>query len=229
MTQPMIDLIWTSVGFFLTLMVFSYVLGDNPLFRVASYLLVGSAAGYLFTLVIYQVIIQRLVFPLMYALPTGNILQILLTTLPVVASLMLLFKLFSGNLSAVGSLPLAYTLGVGAAVMITGTATGTILGQAQATINLFSSNNLLEASVVLVGVITTLAYFHYGTRATPTSQGARRNPFVEALAFVGKLFIGVTLGALFAGVYLAALSALVTRLDYLRFVIENVFFKIGSS
>jgi hypothetical protein len=228
MTQPMIDLIWALAGFFLTLMIFSYVLGDNPLFRLASYILVGSAAGYLFTLVIYQVVIQRLIFPLMYAIPTGNIVQILLTTLPILVSIMLLFKLFTGSLSGVGSLPLAYTIGVGAAVMLTGTVTGTILGQAEATVNLFGSNSLLEATVVLVGVITTLAYFHFGTRSAPTPQGARRNPFVESLAFIGRLFIGVTLGSLFAGVYLAALSALISRLDYLRFFIENVF-KIGSS
>jgi hypothetical protein len=229
MTQPMIDMIWTSVGFFLTLMILSYILGDNPLFRIASYLLVGSAAGYLFTLVIYQVIIQRLIFPLMYALPAGNMTQILLTSLPIVVSIMLLCKLFNGGISAVGNLPLAYTVGVGAAVMITGTVTGTIFGQSLATINLFSTNSLLEASVILVGVITTLAYFHFGTRPTPTPQGAKRNPFVEFLALIGRFFIGITLGALFAGIYLAALSALVNRLDYLRFVIENVLFKIGSS
>ena len=228
MLQPTIDLLWTTLGFFLTLMILSYILGDNPLFRVASYLLVGSAAGYLFVLVIYQVVIQRLIFPLMYALPTGNLAQILLTSLPIIASFMLLFKLFSGGLSGVGNLPLAYIIGVGAAVMITGTVTGTILAQAQSTINLFGSVGLLEASIVLIGTITTLAYFHFGTRSTPTPQGAKRNPFVEILAWIGKLFIGVTLGSLFAGVYLAALSALVNRLDALRFVIENVLFKIGS-
>ena len=225
----MIDLLWTTAGFFLTLMVLSYILGDNPLFRIASYILVGSAAGYFFTLVIYQVVIQRLIFPLIYALPGGNLVQISLICLSILASIMLLFKLFSGPLSAVGNLPLAYTLGVGAAVMITGTVTGTILAQAQSTINLFGTTGLVEASVVLVGTITTLAYFHFGTRSIPTPQGAKRNPLVEVLAWVGKLFIGVTLGALFAGVYLAALSALVNRLDTLRFVIENVLFKIGPS
>jgi len=229
MSQPMIDLLWTTVGFFLTLMILSYILGDNPLFRIATYILVGTSAGYLFTLVIYQVVIQRLIFPLIYALPTGSIVQISLTALPVIASFMLLFKLISGNLSAVGSLPLAYTVGVGAAVMITGTVTGTILAQAQASINLFGSTGLLEASVVLVGTITTLAYFHFGTGSTPTPQGAKRSPLIEVLAWVGKIFIGVTLGALFAGVYLAALAALVNRLDTLRFVIENVLFKIGPS
>jgi hypothetical protein len=225
MSQPVIDLLWTTVGFFLTLMILSYVLGDNPLFRVATYLLVGAAAGYLFTLVIYQVLIQRLIFPLMYALPTGDLGRIALTALPIIASIMLLFKLFSGNLSAVGNLPLAYTIGVGAAVMITGTVTGTILAQAQSTINLFGSAGLIEASTVLVGTITTLAYFHYGTRSTPTPQGAKRYLFIEVLAWVGKIFIGVTLGALFAGVYLAALSALVNRLDMLRFVIGTVFLR----
>ena len=223
----MIDLLWTTVGFFLTLMILSYILGDNPLFRIATYILVGTSAGYLFTLVIYQVVIQ--IFPLIYALPVGSIVQISLTALPVIASFMLLFKLISGNLSAVGSLPLAYTVGVGAAVMITGTVTGTILAQAQASVNMFGSTGLLEASVVLVGTITTLAYFHFGTGSTPTPQGAKRSPLIEALAWVGKIFIGVTLGALFAGVYLAALAALVNRLDTLRFVIENVLFKIGPS
>ena len=33
------------LGFILTLCVYSYVLGDNPLFRVASHLLVGVSAA----------------------------------------------------------------------------------------------------------------------------------------------------------------------------------------
>jgi hypothetical protein len=43
--QP-VDLIWTIVGFILTLMVFSYLFGDNPLFRLVTYLFVGVSAGF---------------------------------------------------------------------------------------------------------------------------------------------------------------------------------------
>jgi preprotein translocase subunit SecF len=35
------------VGFILTLMVFSYLLGDNILYRLALYVFVGLSAGYL--------------------------------------------------------------------------------------------------------------------------------------------------------------------------------------
>jgi hypothetical protein len=192
------DLVWSIVGFVLTLMVLSYIIKDNFLFRMASYILIGAAAGYVFSLVVYQVIIQRLILPLANALPSGEIVQIILAVVPVLLSIMLLFKLSSGPLAKIGNLPMAYLVGVGAAVLITGAITGTILGQARATINLFNfqNNGLIEAIIVLIGTIMTLAYFHFGTRSAPTSsQTARRNPFIEVMARGGKLFIGITLGA----------------------------------
>ena len=41
-----IEVISAVVGFFLTVMIFSYLIGDNPLFRIAVYLFVGVASGY---------------------------------------------------------------------------------------------------------------------------------------------------------------------------------------
>jgi len=35
------DILWTVVGFLLTLLILSFIFGDNPLFRIASYLFVG--------------------------------------------------------------------------------------------------------------------------------------------------------------------------------------------
>ena len=57
------QLIFTLVGFVLTLMVFSYIFGDNFLFRLASYLFVGVSGGYVGALVIDQVIFPRLIYP----------------------------------------------------------------------------------------------------------------------------------------------------------------------
>lgn len=222
------DLVWGITSFILTLMVFSYILGDNPLFRLASYILVGATAGYLFSLVVYQIVIQRLVLPFLNALTLGSLsMSLLLAICPILLSLMLLFKLSSGKAAVIGNLPMAYLVGVGAAVLITGAVTGTILGQAQATINLFGfeNNGLIEAIIILVGTITTVIYFHFGTRPNPTTQGAKRLAVIESLAWVGKIFISVTLGALFAGVYLAALSALVERLDFIRHFIVDVLLK----
>ena len=81
----MADLIWTLVGFTLTLLIFSYLFGDQPLFRVTTYLFIGVAAGYAAVLILYQIILGRLVYPLM----EGS----LITLAPLLLSLLLLLKL----------------------------------------------------------------------------------------------------------------------------------------
>ena len=40
----------------------------------------------------------------------------------------------------------------------------------------------------------------------------KRNRILEIIAWVGRLFIAITLGVLFAGVYTAALTAMIERL-----------------
>ena len=51
-----LDLIWAMVGFVLSLMIFSYLVGDNPLFRFAASLFIGVTAGYAAVILLYQVI-----------------------------------------------------------------------------------------------------------------------------------------------------------------------------
>jgi heme/copper-type cytochrome/quinol oxidase subunit 2 len=69
--------------------------------------------------------------------------------------------------------------------------------------------------LVLLGVIGTLAYFHFGATQKPDGS-VHRNPLVNILAWVGRVFIAVTFGVLFAGVYMAALTALIERMDSMR-------------
>jgi hypothetical protein len=216
----MADVIWTLVGFFLTLLVFSYIFGDNPLFRFTSYLFVGVAAGYLAVLVIYQVLLPRLVYPLL----DGSWIVIV----PLVLCILLLTK-FVPRLARVGSLPMAYLVGAGAAVMIGGAVMGTLLGQIQASIGIFdlrtSSNppmQFLEGAFLLIGTISTLLYFHFG--AVPNVEGTpKRSPLIEFAAKIGQIFIAITLGALFAGVLSATITALVERMDFLRNAILGFF------
>jgi hypothetical protein len=95
---------------------------------------------------------------------------------------------------------------------------GTLTPQVFATINAFDlrgSPNAIQAlfdgGLILAGVTTTLAYFHFGGR-TADDGSVRRLAPIEWTAWVGRIFIAITLGVLFAGVYLAALTALVERL-----------------
>ena len=65
---------------------------------------------------------------------------------------------------------------------------------------------------MLLGTGLTLAAFHFsaGRAADGTPKRLR---LLEGLAWVGRLFIAITLGALFAGVYMASLTAMIERLS----------------
>ncbi len=226
----MTNQIFLMVSFVLTLLVIiGYLLGDNNiLFRLATYLFVGVAAGFIFVVVVYQVLVPRLVVPLI----SGSISQFGLAVVPLVLSLLLLFKL-SPRLTGLGSIPMGYLVGVGAAVAIGGAVLGTLLTQTRATINLFDlaapaaangsispAMRLLDGVFVLVGTLSTLAYFHFGARAR-RGQPPARPAIASIFGSIGQIFIAITLGALFAGVFTAALTALIQRLDFLWNVIRS--------
>ena len=60
-----LDLIGALLGFVLTIFILSYIWGDNFLFRIATHLFVGVAAGYVAVVVIQNVILPQMIWPLM--------------------------------------------------------------------------------------------------------------------------------------------------------------------
>jgi hypothetical protein len=214
------DLIWMGVSFVLTLLVFSYLLGENPVFRVVSYIFVGVAAGYIAVVVIYQVLLPRLVWPMI----NGGSSERLLVLIPLLLSALLLAKM-SARLSPLGNIPMAFLVGVGAAVIIGGAVLGTLIGQVRASIHLFDpavANTLqqspalriFEGLVFLVGTVSSLMYFQFSINTQPGLPP--KNPaWLDIVQKIGKVFIAITLGALFAGVYAAATAALIDRLDFI--------------
>jgi hypothetical protein len=59
------DLVGVLLGFILTLCVFSYVFGDNALFRIAIHIFIGVAAGITVVQAWVNVIWPQLLVPLM--------------------------------------------------------------------------------------------------------------------------------------------------------------------
>ena len=108
-------------------------------------------------------------------------------------------------------------------VAVGGAVTGTLFPQIGATINMFDTHSATSAAQlaemlingvwILAGVTTTLVYFHFGARTT-SDGSARRFALIELIAFVGSIFLAITLGVLFAGVYSAALTALIDRFHF---------------
>ena len=211
------DLIAGVAGFFFTLLIFTYLLGDNPAFRVAVYVFVGVAAGYVAAVAWWQVLLPDLLLPLI----TGTILQKALLGVPLILCVMVLMKI-SPRLTHLGSPAMALLVGVSAAVAIGGAVLGTILPQTQATIEAFDLNTaasrnvsafnvLFNGGFILTGMVTSLVYFHFGARTSPDGMLRRFGP-IELIAWAGRIFIGIALGVLFAGLYSAALAALIERL-----------------
>jgi hypothetical protein len=207
---------------FLTLMVFLYlIIGDNPLFRVVTYTFIGVASGYVAVVVIFQVLLPRLATLFL----SGHIALMAFGLVQMLLGLLLFTKLWAGG-SFLGSLPMAILVGIGAAVTIGGAIFGTLFGQIGGTIQVFDMSQagaplvrLLEGVFLLVGTISTLAYFQFTVRSKAPVVGAeepvRRASALEVLAKVGQVFIGITLGAVFAGVYTAAISAMIERLGFI--------------
>jgi hypothetical protein len=209
-----IDLISALIGLTLTLMVFSYLIGDNPLFRIAVYLFIGVASGYAAVVVWYYVLVPKLFQPLTTLNP--------LSFVPLVFGLSLLAKL-SPRIAWIGNFSMAVLVGVGAAAAVGGALLGTLLPQAQAAIDGFDvlsagnglevASRLLEGLIMLGGTVFTLASFHFS--ASRSADGTPKRPAIlEGIAWVGRIFIAITLGVLFAGVYMSALTAMIERLSF---------------
>jgi len=214
------ELIGTSLGFLLTLMTFSYVIGDNVLFRVAIYIFIGVASGYTAVVTWYNVLWPHLIVPLV----SGSQSERLFVAFPLAFGGLLLLKI-SPRLARLGNPALAYLLGVGMAVAIGGAILGTIIPQSLASVNLFDPQALQQGEglmwqlakngTILVGTLVALIFFHFGARSDRVSGLPSRPQWLEGIARIGQIFIAITFGALFAGLYSAALTALVERLNFL--------------
>ena len=211
------DFLAAIFGLLFTLMVFSYLLRDNPLFRIAVYIFVGVSSGYAATVIWHHVLVPKLFEPLL----DPN--QLVLLIVPLILSFSLLAKL-SPRISWMGSFAMALLVGVGAASALGGAVLGTLIPQARAAMDAFDFRSAANASdaffgllngvIMLVGTVFTLGYFHFTGERAPDGT-PRRNRVFEWIAWIGRIFIAITFGVLFAGVYMAALTAMIERLGFL--------------
>jgi hypothetical protein len=208
-----IEIISAVIGLVLTLMIFSYLIGDGPLFRIAVYLFIGVASGYAAAVVWNDILVPKLFQPLTALDP--------LSLIPFIFGISLFTK-FSPRISWIGSFAMAVLVGAGAATAIGGALIGSLIPQFNAAIGAFDFRSvagnrgpayiLLEGIIMLVGTVFTLAAFHFS--AGRAADGApKRFPVIEGAAWIGRVFIAITLGTLFAGVYMASLTAMIERLS----------------
>ncbi len=211
-----LDFLGSILGFVLTLMVFSYFFGDNGLFRLAVHILVGVSSAFVVVVAWYNVIAPQLVYPFI----AGPSSERGILLIPLIMSLLLMAKAFP-RISMLGTPVMAFLVGVGAATAIGGAVLGTMMPQLQATIapmdwrtvdlNVGSSGIwFFNGLVFLVGVISVLSYFHFSVSSRRNTQDDR-SPVLKSLAYVGQIFVTISMGVLFAGVLLSTMAAFVER------------------
>jgi hypothetical protein len=197
-------------GFVFTLMIFSYLLGDNFLYRLAVYVFTGLSAGYIALVTVESILLPWLRGTLF--ITNGDMGARALGLIPFILGLLLLFKA-SPRLGRGGNLALAIIIAVGTAVALVGAISGTLIPLARATGSAVSIDPL-NGFLIFIGVASTLAYFQYLARRKANGQIERRL-LSRTVSIVGQGFIVVTLGALYAGAILTSLTIFSERIAFL--------------
>jgi hypothetical protein len=217
------ELIGGVVAALLTVMVFSYLLGANPLWKIAQSLLVGVSVGYVSLVVLTQVVapqIARIIIPEAGTLESDR----WLGAVPVALGLLLLLRIaYPGAWPA--SLGLNLVVVVGASLALGGALAGAIVPQALDTmrlLNLSSSDPAAIAAtagniVLVAGVVCALSYFAFGARA----DGIRMAP-IRQLSMVGRWVLVISFGAILGSLAITFYAALIERLVSLVAIVEKL-------
>ncbi len=201
----MTELAGFIIGIVLTLFIYSYLVGDNPLYRISVHLLVGVSAAYAVVVVVRQLLLP--IWRQIQANPTdpGSVIWLV----PVLFVLMLLARRLP-SVSWLGNTTLALLVGVGAAVALLGSLTGTLWPQ----IVDVQSTSPLQGAVVAVLTVCTLLAFQF-TALRPRG-GSTWQPALwrQGITAVGRIVLTVTFGALFATLVSTGLILLAERLNF---------------
>ena len=225
------EIFWIVVSSLLTVMVMSYLLGDNVFFRMAAHLFIGITAAYVVLLIFNEIIWPYLISPMI----NSTWIERLWLGIPILLILLLIIGQIK-KFAWMGRLPIAYLAGLAAAIAIGGAVFGTLIPQSRAIIDSFDPDNfsaadggfsglkIVDAVVMLVGTIGTLSYFYFGRKQKPEMEtDLMKRPIIfEVLSKVGQVFIGITLGAVFAGIFSSTLLALIDRILFIGQFITNL-------
>lgn len=225
------DWVWSVISLILTVMILSYLIGDNILFRFAASVFIGLTAGYGVIIIGWQILWPYLFRPMI----SSTWLEKIWLIIPILLILLLVVSQIK-RFSWLGRFPLAYLGGLIATVTMGGAVFGTLIPQGREIIDAFDPQawyeggsqpwfRIADSIVMLFATIGTLSYFHFGRKwkTKPNSQPSSRPLILEGLSKLGQIFIGITLGTVFTGIFSSTLLALIDRLLSIGQFISNLF------
>lgn len=223
MSIEQLDLIIGWAGLVLTLMIFSYILADNVLYRLAVHVLVGAAAAYAAIAASVDVIMPW--FQTTLSSDDANIASNAFGLIPLLLVVFLILKLLP-RYAYIGNGGLLFIIGVGTGVALVGAVLGTIIPLATAAgTSLSAEEEAINGIILFAGTITTVLYFQYIGRRNPNDGMPTNRLPIRGLRYIGQGFISITLGALYAQ---AILTSLVVVNNLFRTHVEFLLKQLGS-
>lgn len=191
----------TLVAGILTLAVLSFLYRDNPVYKMAEYLLIGVSIGYVLVITWTNTLVSLLFKPLW----TDVNLWLLI---PLVLGL-LMWARFHRKTSWLSRIPIGFMIGSGAGVAIPAMLYGRTLKQMSATITpLVDSSGVPDFSglVVIVGLLATLSYFYFSRE---------HKGYFGGLARIGTFFLMIFFGTTFGYTVMSRMSTFIGRMEFL--------------
>jgi hypothetical protein len=205
-----------------TLAILSFLIGDNPLYRLAESVFVGSSAAYLMVVGFWTGIVQNLFGKLIPDLLRQSVLPGLsedqhveiVYLVPLILGLMMIWRLAPVG-SWIARWPLAFFIGATAGFRLLSHLEADFIAQIQASVvplyvttadGSFDLVASLKNTTIIIGVLTCLTYFFFSVH---------HKGVVGGIARVGVWFLMVTFGAGFGYTVMGRIALLAARLEFL--------------
>jgi len=214
--------LWTTLGAFLTLAIFSFLYKDNPFYKVAEHLVVGVSAGY-FVIVLWH---NGLSPNLFQRMDDGSWYMLWLDSsapwyiVPALLGIMM-YTRFSKKYAWLSRWPMALYIGIATGVAIPLEMSARVNRQLFAVmersidwtnffghggVNLLDTTSGLSQLIVFVGAISALVYFFFSKQHTGWFGG---------VATFGIWILMIGFGASFGYTVMARISLFINRIQYL--------------
>ena len=231
LTQEIIDsssatLSWSrTIGLWLaaifTLFILSFLVGDNPAYKFAEALVVGTSAGYVMVIGIWDVFVPLLLGKLAPGFVQTAFLPGMdvsagtqfLYIIPAILIIMLLFQLMPSG-GWISRWPIAFFIGITAGYRMIGYVEADLVAQIKAGIvplwvtgeNGFAFWASFNAVLLTVATLSAMIYFFFSVE---------HKGFIGKTARIGIWFLMITFGASFGYTVMGRIALLAARLEFL--------------
>lgn len=201
---PIGEIIGFWVGAAATLIIFSFIYKDNPVYKFGEHLFLGTALGYSLCIYYYNQIYPNAIQPLF---PTDGSARNYIVLIPIMLGIFILLRMVPSQ-AWLSRISFAVLIGGYSGMAIPAVIAGNFLPQITATMAPIGPTwpAAINQLVLLVGVFTALIFFFFSLEHRGT---------VGKISRIGVFFLMVSFGASFGYTVMARVSLLIGRIQFL--------------